>query len=330
MKMMYRDALRRAIDLKMASDETLFMTSYDIGKYGGEHRISGNLWEKYGDARVKDAPISEQGIIGMAIGASITGCRAIAEIPFMDFMPMCMDMITNQAAKIHHMFGGKIKVPVVILTSMGGYIQAAQQHSQCLESWVAHVPGLKTVIPSTAADAEGLMKTAIDDNSPVIFVNHKRVLAMKFDVPDVVDPIPFGKADVKREGTDITVIATAFTLHQTLHVAEKLAAESISVEVVDPRTLVPLDEELILSSVAKTRRVVIAHEAHVHGGAGAEIAAIISEQAFDALDAPIRRVGAKWSPIPFPSVLENYVLPQESDIEAAIRATLDAKRSRNR
>jgi pyruvate/2-oxoglutarate/acetoin dehydrogenase E1 component len=319
---MYRDALREAMSAEMKKDPHLFLMAYDVGKYGGEHRISGNLYEMFGDLRVKDSPISEQALVGCGIGAAVTGCRSIVEIPFMDFLPMCMDMITNQAAKFSHMFGGQMHVPLVVLTAMGGYIRAAQQHSQCLEAWVAHVPGLKTVIPSTPSDAKGLMKTAIDDPNPVIFITHKALLATKGPVPEEQYSIPFGKADIKREGKDVTVVATSYMVHLCLNVADKLAKEGISVEVLDPRTLVPLDKQAILESVKKTTRAVIVHEAHLTGGFGGEIAAIIADEAFGYLDAPIKRVGAKWSPIPFPSQQEDAVLPQEADIERAIRDVL--------
>jgi pyruvate/2-oxoglutarate/acetoin dehydrogenase E1 component len=321
-EIMYRDALREAMTAEMKRDPHLFLMAYDVGKYGGEHRISGNLYEMFGDLRIKDAPISEQALIGCGIGAAVTGCRAIVEIPFMDFLPLCMDMIANQAAKFSHMFGGQMKVPLVVLTSMGGYIRAAQQHSQCLEAWVAHVPGLKTVIPSTPRDAKGLMKTAIEDPNPVIFIGHKRLLPMKGPVPEEEYGIPFGKADIKKPGTDVTVVATSYTVHLCLNVAARLEKEGISVELVDPRTLVPLDKQTILDSVKKTSRAVIVHEAHVTGGFGGEIAAVLAEEAFGYLDAPIKRVGAKWTPIPFPSQQEDAVLPQEADIERAIREVL--------
>lgn len=318
-EIMYREALREAMAEEMKKDEHLFLLAYDVGKYGGEHHISGDLYHMYGDLRVKDAPISEQGIVGCGIGAAITGCRSIVEIPFMDFMPMCMDMIVNQAAKFYHMFGGQMNVPMVILTSVGGYIRAAQQHSQCLEAWVAHVPGLKTVMPSTPYDAKGLLKAAINDPNPVVFIEHKKLLPMKGEVPEEEYEIPIGKAEIKRAGKDVTVVATSYTVHLSLQAAENMEKKGVSVEVVDLRTLVPLDKETILNSVKKTTRLVIAHEAHVTGGFGGEIAAIVADEAFGYLDAPIKRVGAKWTPIPFPSVMEDYVLPGVADIEAAIQ-----------
>jgi pyruvate/2-oxoglutarate/acetoin dehydrogenase E1 component len=252
----------------------------------------------------------------------VTGCRPIAEIPFNDFITMPMDQIVNQVAKFRHTFGGQCTVPLVIRTAIGGYIRAAQQHSQCLESWFIHVPGLKVVAPSTHYDAKGLLKTAIRDDNPVIFVEHKYMYPMKGDVPDEEYTLPLGVADVKKAGKDVTVISYSYLLHKCLSVANKLEKESISVEVVDPRTLSPLDKETILNSVKKTGKVVIAHEAHLRGGVGAEIAAVVADEGFEYLDAPVKRIGAKEAPIPFPSVLEDAVLPQEDDIENAIREIL--------
>ncbi len=322
-QIMYREALREAMTEEMKKDDLLFMIGYDVGKYGGEHRISGNMFDIFGDARVKNAPISEQAIVGCAIGASITGCRAITEIPFGDFLPMCMDMIVNQAAKFHYTFGGQMNVPIVILTAMGGYIRAAEQHSQCLEAWFMHVPGLKTVIPSTPYEAKGMMKTAINDPNPVMFIGHKKLLPMKGEVPEEEYTIPFGVADIKKEGRDVTLIAISYVVHLALKAAEELEKDGISVEVVDPRSLYPFDKETVLKSVKKTGRVVIAHEAHVTGGVGAEIAAIIADEAFGYLDSPIKRVGAKWAPIPFTSVLEDYVLPGIEDIKKAVKEVLE-------
>jgi pyruvate/2-oxoglutarate/acetoin dehydrogenase E1 component len=238
----------------------------------------------------------------------------------MDFIPMCMDSIVNQAAKFFYTFAGQRSVPLVIRTGMGGYIRAAEQHSQCLENWFVHVPGLKVIIPSTPYDLKGMLKTAINDPDPVICVEHKFMYPMKGEVPDEEYYIPLGSADIKKSGTDLTVIATSYMVHLTLNVANRLENEGISVEVVDPRSLVPLDEEKILDSVKKTGKVVIVHEAPVRGGWGGEMAAIIADKAFGFLDAPIKRVGARDAPIPFPKVLEEFVLPGEAEIEAAIRS----------
>jgi len=318
----FRQAIREAMSEEMRKDPTLFLLGYDVGEYGGEFRVSGDMFKEFGPRRVQDTPISENAEVGLAVGAAITGCKAIVEIPFMDFIPMAMDAIVNQAAKFHYTFAGQRSVPIVIRTAQGGYIRAAEQHSQCFENWFVNVPGLKVVMPSTGYDAKGLLKTAINDPDPVVFIEHKYMYPFKFEVPEEEYSIPLGSADIKREGSDVTIIATSYMVHLTLNVAEKLAKEGISVEVVDPRSLVPLDEEKILDSVKKTNKVVIVHEAHVRGGWGGEMAAVIAEKAFYDLDAPIVRVGAKNAPIPFPKVLEEHVLPSEADIETAIRQVI--------
>ena len=321
-KIEFREAIREAMQEEMRKDPLLYLMGYDVGEYGGEFRVSQGMYEEFGDRRVQDSPINENGEIGLAVGAAITGCKAIVEIPFMDFIPMAMDAIVNQAAKFNYTFAGQKSVPIVIRTAMGGYIRAAEQHSQCFENWFVHVPGLKVVVPSNGYDAKGLLKSAILDPDPVVFVEHKLMYPMKFEVPEEEYMIPLGSADIKKEGKDVTVIATSYMVQLALNVAAKLEKEGVSVEVVDPRSLVPLDEEKILESVKKTNRAVIVHEAHVRGGWGGEMAAIIADKAFSYLDAPIKRVGAKDAPIPFPKVLEEFVLPSEADIEDAIRATL--------
>jgi pyruvate/2-oxoglutarate/acetoin dehydrogenase E1 component len=321
-KIEYRAAVREAMTEEMRKDPTLFLMAYDIGEYGGEFRTSTGMFAEFGPRRVQDTPICEQGEVGIAVGAAITGCKPIVEIPFMDFIPMCMDQICNQAAKFLYTFGGKQGVPLVIRTAMGGYIRAAEQHSQCFENWFVHVPGLKVAVPATPYDAKGLLKTAIKDPDPVIFVEHKYMYPMKGEVPEEEYYLPFGEADIKRTGTDLTVIATSYMVHLSLSVAQKLEQEGISVEVVDPRTLVPLDEEKILESVKKTGKVVIVHEAPERGGWGGEMAAIIADKAFAYLDAPIKRVAALNAPVPFPKVLEETVLPTEDRIEKTIRALL--------
>jgi pyruvate/2-oxoglutarate/acetoin dehydrogenase E1 component len=315
----FREVIREAMREEMLKDDSIFIIGTDVGPYGGEFRVTGDLHSQFGELRVKDTPISEQGIIGCTLGAAVTGCRPIAEIPFNDFITMPMDQIVNQVAKFRHTFGGQCTVPLVIRTAIGGYIRAAQQHSQCLESWFIHVPGLKVVAPSTHYDAKGLLKTAIRDDNPIIFVEHKYMYPMKGEIPDEEYTIPLGVADIKKEGNDVTVISYSYLIHKCLSVANKLEKEDISVEVVDPRTLSPLDKETILNSVKKTGRVVIAHEAHLRGGVGAEIAAVIADEGFEYLDAPVKRIGAKEAPIPFPSVLEDAVRPQEDDIEKAIK-----------
>jgi pyruvate/2-oxoglutarate/acetoin dehydrogenase E1 component len=316
----YMQAIRDGIREEMRRDPRLFLIGEDVGPYGGEMGLSKGLWEDFGDDRVRDAPISESAIIGCALGAALTGCPAIAEIPFCDFMGVCMDQVYNQAAKVRYMFGGKAEVPLVIRTPIGGYQGAAAQHSQCLEAWFVHAPGLKVVMPSTAGDAKGLVKTAIRDPNPVVFLEHKKLYQVKGEVPEGEYTIPFGQADIRRKGTDLTVVATSYTVGMALEAAAALEKDWISLEVIDPRTLVPLDEGTILTSVEKTGRALVVHEAWMRGGTGAEIAAIIAEKAFPSLKAPIARIGAHSVPIPFSPVLEKFVLPDvERIVEAAKR-----------
>lgn len=319
----YRTAIREAMEEEMRRDSTVFLLGYDVGTYGGEFRISGNMIEEFGELRVADSPICEQGEVGLGVGAAVTGCKPIIEIPFMDFIPMCMDQVVNQAAKFSYMFENKKGVPLVVRTGMGGYTRVAEHHSQCFENWLVHVPGLKVAVPSTGYDVKGLLKTAIrNEVDPVIFIEHRTLYPIKFDVPEEEYYIPFGQADIKKEGKNVTVITYAYILHKCMKVAQKLEKEGISVEIVDPRTLVPLDKEKILESVKKTGKVVIVHEAVKQGGWSGEMAGIIAEEAFSYLDAPIKRVGAKSAPIPSAGILEDYVLPSEDDIEAAIRSIL--------
>jgi len=319
--MTYMEAIREAIREEMRKDPTLFMIGEDVGPYGGEMGLSKGLWEEFGDDRMRDAPISESAIIGCALGAALTGCKAIAEIPFGDFLGVCMDQIYNQAAKNKYMFGGKARIPLVIRSPLGGYQSAAAQHSQCVEAWFVHTPGLKVVMPSNAADAKGLMKTAIHDGNPVMFFEHKKLYQVKGEVPTEDYRIPFGVASVKREGSDVTVIATSYTVQMALAAAERLSKElGIEAEVIDPRTLVPLDEETILRSVRKTGRAIVVHEAWLRAGIGAEIASVIAEKAFSDLKAPVRRIGAENVPIPFSPVLEQFVLPSEEKIFNAVSA----------
>lgn len=315
----YSEAIREALRLEMRRDSNVFILGEDVGQFGGCFGVTGDLWKEFGEDRVRDTPISETAIIGTAVGAAVTGMRPVAEIMFCDFLTVCMDQLVNQAAKMRYMFGGKAVVPLTVRTPVGGGISAAAQHSQSLEAWFTHVPGLKVVMPSTAADAKGLLTAAIRDDNPVMFFEHKLLYPVKGDVPEGEYVVPLGRADVKREGSDVTVIATSIMVNRALEAAEALAAEGISLEVIDPRTLVPLDEETILASVEKTGRVVIAHEAVTRSGFGAEIAAIIAEKALDYLDAPIKRVGSKPAPIPFSGVLEQFVLPGSQDIIAAVK-----------
>lgn len=322
-KMKFMEAIRETIRQEMAADPFLFLIGEDVGKYGGERGVTGDLWYQFGDDRVRDAPISETAIVGCALGASMTGCRAIVEIPFNNFLGICMDQIFNQAAKIRYMSGGQAQVRLVIRAAMGGYVGAAAHHSDCLASWFVHIPGIKVVVPSMPDDAAGLLRASLRDGNPVIFFEHHGLYSVVGDVPDDPDfVVPLGKARLIREGSDCTVVATALQVHKSLEAASQLAAEGIDIEIVDPRTLDPLDQETILASVAKTRHVVIVHEEWVMNGYGSEIAAIIADKGIRYLDGPIKRVGAKHAPIPFSPPLENYVLPQVDDIVRAVKAVI--------
>ena len=316
----YRDALREALREEMRRDPTVFLLGEDIGRYwGGAFKVTKGLAEEFGDERVRDTPISESAIVGAAVGAAITGMRPVAEIMFGDLTTLAMDQIVNQAAKIRYMFGGQTKVPLVIRTPFGGGVNIAAHHSQCLEALFMHVPGLQVAVPSTPYDAKGLLKTAIRNDNPVIFCEHKLLYPITGPVPDEEYTLPFGVADIKREGNDVTVVATLYMVHKALKAAEELEKDGISVEIVDPRTLVPLDKETIINSVKKTGRVVIVTEDCKTAGVSAEIAAVIAEEALDYLDAPIKRVANPDVPIPFSPPLESFVIPDEKRIIEAVK-----------
>lgn len=315
----YREAIREALREEMEKDEDVFLIGEDIAEFGGTYKVTQGLLKKFGKERVRNTPISESAIIGAAIGSSISGMRPVAEIMYIDFITIAMDQIVNQAAKIRYMTGGQVKVPLVIRTQGGGGRSSAAQHAQSLEAWFCHAPGLKVVMPSTAYDAKGLLKSAIRDDNPVIFIEHKILYNIKGPVPEKEYLIPLGKAEIKREGGDFTIVATSRMVERSLLAAAELEGQGISVEVVDPRTLVPLDKETILSSVKKTGRVLIVHEAWERSGFGAEIAAILAKEAFDYLDAPIERLGAKDTPMPFSPVLEDFVIPKVDDIIDRVR-----------
>ena len=316
----YRDALREALREEMQRDPTVFLLGEDIGRYwGGAFKVTKGLAEEFGDERVRDTPISESVIVGAAVGAAITGMRPVAEIMFGDLTTLAMDQIVNQAAKIRYMFGGQAKAPLVIRTPFGGGVNIAAHHSQCLEALFMHVPGLQVAVPSTPYDAKGLLKTAIRNDNPVIFCEHKLLYPITGPVPDEEYTLPFGVADIKREGNDVTIVATLYMVHKALKAAEELEKDGISVEIVDPRTLVPLDKETIINSVKKTGRVVIVTEDCKTAGVSAEIAAVIAEEALDYLDAPIKRVANPDVPIPFSPPLENFVIPDEKRIIEAVK-----------
>jgi pyruvate dehydrogenase E1 component beta subunit len=316
----YMEAVREALDQEMRRDPDVFLMGEDVGVYGGAFGMSRGMLEEFGPERIRDTPISEAAIAGAATGAALMGMRPVAEMMFMDFITIAMNQLVNQAAKIHFMFGGKANIPLVMRAPAGSGTGAAAQHCQSLEALFMNVPGIKIVAPSTPYDVKGLLVESIRDNNPVIFMEHKLLYRLKGPVPEELYTIPMRKAEVKREGRDLTIIAYSIMVPRALKAAEQLAAEGIEVEVVDPRTLKPLDEETLISSVSKTGRVLIVHESPVTGGVGGEIAAVISEsEAFDYLDAPIRRLAGRNVPIPYNPTLESATVPQIEDIVAAAR-----------
>lgn len=320
----YAQALNEALKQEMRRDPNIYVAGEDVGIYGGIFGVTAGLLEEFGEKRVRDTPITESAIIGSAVGAAATGLRPVVELMFIDFIGVALDQLYNQAAKMKYMFGGKATLPLVVRTECGAGMGAAAQHSQCLEAWFMHIPGLKVVIPSTPYDAKGLLITAIRDDNPVFFIEHKMLYGLEGEVPEEDYTIPFGQADVKREGTDVTIVATLAMVHKALAAAETLAEEGISAEVVDPRTLTPLDEEGIIASVKKTHRLVIVHEEVKRAGSGAEIAAVVAEEAFDYLDAPIKRVAAPFTPVPFSPPLESEFIPSEAKIVEAVKAVMPA------
>lgn len=318
----YLKAIREAIRQEMTHNKKVFLLGEDIGVYGGAFGVTKGLLEEFGPKRVRDTPISELGTTGVAVGAALTGMRPIVEMQFSDFLVLALDQIVNQAAKIRYMYGGKGKVPLVIRAPSGSGTGAAAQHSQSLEAWLTHIPGLKVVQPSTARDAKGLLKAAIDDDNPVIFYEHKLLYQTTSNVPEQPYRIPLGKADVKRRGEDVTIVATAMMVHRALEAATDLFKEGIDVEIIDPRTLVPLDEACILQSVRKTGRLIVVHEAVKRSGYGAEIASIVAEHAFHHLKAPIKRLGGHFVPMPNSKTLEKAAVPQTEDIVKAVKELL--------
>lgn len=318
-KMSYAEAIREGMSIRMREDPNVLLFGEDVGVFGGCFGVSAGMLDEFGEKRVRDTPISEGAIIGAAVGSAATGLRPIAELMFCDFLTVGMDQLVNQAAKMRYMFGGKISMPMVVRLPAGAGVSAAAQHSQSLEAWITHVPGLKVVYPSTPQDALGLMLSSIDDDNPVMFLEHKAIYTMKGDV-DSLTPIPLGKGDIKRAGEDVTIIATGKMVHEALAAAKMLEADGISAEVLDPRTLYPLDKALIAQSLSKTHRAVIVTEENRRGGYGGEISAMIAEEMFDLLDCPIVRIGALDTPVPFAPVLEQVYLPNAQDIANAIRA----------
>lgn len=315
-------AVNQALADAMEADQRVFVIGEDIGVAGGSFKATRGLLDRFGPGRVLDAPIAEATIAGVAVGSALSGMRPVAEIMFMDFITLAMDMLVNQAAKARSMFGGQASVPLVVRAPHGGGLNAGPQHSQCLEAWLAHVPGLKVVCPSNPADAYGLLRAAIADPDPVIVVENKALYAMKGDLPDAPEIPAIGKAATPRPGRDATVVTYGATVAMSLQAAETLAGEGVEVEVLDLRSLQPWDEAAVLESLARTHRLVVAHEAVEAFGVGAEIAARMADVGFDELDAPIVRVGAPFAPVPFARSLERAYRPTADDILAALRRTL--------
>lgn len=319
----YIHAVNRALGDAMAADPMVVVIGEDIGRAGGPFAATRGLLDRFGPDRVIDSPISEAAIVGAAVGAAMSGLRPVVEIMFMDFMTLAMDALVNQAAKARFMFGGQCSVPMVVRAPHGAGVSAGPQHSQCLEAWFAHVPGLKIVCPATAADAYGLLRAAIADPDPVIVVENKAMYATKGDLPDELEIAQIGQARVVRPGSDVTIVSYGATLNAALAAAQRLADEGVSAEIVDLRSLQPWDEAAVLASLARTHRLVVAHEAVEAFGVGAEIAARMADVGFDELDAPIVRVGGHFMPVPFSKTLERHCLPNADRILAAVRRTLE-------
>ncbi len=313
-------AIREALAEEMRRDPTVFIMGEDVAEAGTPFKVLSGLVEEFGAKRVIDSPISEAGISGIGVGAAMTGLRPVIDIMFGDFLGLAMDQIVNQAAKVHYMSGGKLRVPLVIRTTLGATRRTGAQHSQSLHAWVSHIPGLKVALPSTPYDAKGLMKTAIRDNNPVVFFEDKMMFAVKGMVPDEEYTIPFGVADVKRAGTDITLVATSSMVQIALAAADLLATLGISAEVIDPRTTFPLDAEALIASASKTSRAIVIDEGYEQYGVTAELAAIIADGAFYHLDAPVKRMGAMNVPVPFSPVLEDQTVPTAASVTEVAKA----------
>jgi pyruvate/2-oxoglutarate/acetoin dehydrogenase E1 component len=318
----YREAVRDAMSEAMRRDDDVFIMGEDIAEMGGSMGVTQGMLEEFGPDRVRNTPISEMAIVGAGVGAAIAGMRPIVEVMYQDFLTLAMEQLVSQAAKHRYMSGGQIKVPLTVRTQGGAGWSPGAQHAQQLEAWFVHVPGLKVVFASTPADVHGLLWSSIYEDNPVIFFEHRTLYGLKGEVPDEIEPIELGKARIHKEGEDVTVVATGRLVHEALGAANEAEEDGISVEVLDPRTLLPLDEDAIVKSVQKTNRCVVAHEAIVRMGFGAEVAAVVQEKAFDYLDAPIERVGARFTPIPFAPVMEEWVVPHAQDVLAAIKRTV--------
>ncbi|MDQ3895136.1 MAG: alpha-ketoacid dehydrogenase subunit beta [Actinomycetota bacterium] len=318
----YREAVRDTLSQAMRRDESVFILGEDIAEMGGSMGVTQGMLAEFGPERVRNTPISEAAIVGTGIGAAMAGMRPVVEVMYEDFLTLAMEQIVNQAAKHRYMSGGQVKVPLTVRTQGGSGWSPGAQHAQQLEAWFVHVPGLKVVFASTPSDVRGLLWSAIYDDNPVIFFEHRTLYGLKEDLDEEIEPIPLGRARVHREGDDVTVVATGRLVQEALAAAREAEEDGVSVEVVDPRTLQPLDEDAIVDSVKKTNRCVVAHEAVTRMGFGAEIAALVQHRAFDWLDAPIERVGARFTPVPFAPVMEEWVVPHANDVLAAVYRTV--------
>ena len=314
------EAVREALAEEMRSDPTVFIMGEDVAEAGTPFKVLSGLVEEFGPRRVIDTPISEAGFTGIGVGAAITGMRPVIDIMFGDFITLTMDQMVNQASKTHYMSGGKLKVPLVLRTTLGATRRSGAQHSQSLHAWPSHIPGLKVALPSTPYDAKGLLKTAIRDDNPVVFFEDKMMFQTKGPVPDEDYAIPFGVADVKRSGEDITLVATSSMVYVALGAADLLAAENISAEVVDPRTTFPLDKQTLIDSAKKTSRVMVIDEGYERYGVTGEIASVIADGAFYQLDAPVKRMGAMDVPVPFSPVLEDLTVPTAESVAATAKS----------
>ncbi len=318
----YREALREALIEEMKRDERVFIMGEDVAIYGGAYKVTDGLYKIFGEDRVKDTPISEAAIAGVATGAALTGMRPVAEIMYIDFSTQATDQLINQAAKMRYMFGGKSKVSMVLRTQGGAGRGIAAHHSQSLEAWYVHIPGLYVVMPATPYDAKGLLKTSIRDDNPIVFIEHKMLYGIKGEVPEEEYLIPLGKGDIKRKGEDVTIVAYSKMLHTALEASETLEKEGISCEVIDPRTLKPLDMELISDSVKKTNKAVVVSEGYRHCGMAAEIITRIIEECFDYLDAPVKRITTPDVPIPMSPILEEAAIPSSEKVVQAVKEIL--------
>lgn len=318
-EILFREAINESLRQNLEMDERVFLMGEDVGLFGGMFQATAGLAGDFGPERVMDTPISESAIVGGGIGAAINGMRPVVEIMNTDFLFVCMDQVANQAAKMHYMFGGQVRIPLVIRTSCGGGRGAAAHHSQSLHALFMHIPGLKIAVPSTPYDAKGLLNTAVKDDNPVLFFEDKMLYNMKGPVPEEYYTVPFGRAEIKREGKDLTVVATFRMVHKVLRVADNLLREGVDMEVIDPKTLCPLDKERVIESVRKTGRLITVDEGNRSNGFGSEIAAVVSEEAIEYLRAPILRVAAPMTPVPYGPTLEKFYIPDEEDIQGAVK-----------